>query len=428
MNHNKDLILIVDDQPNNLKVLSSVLSDKYSLSVAESGIRALSILEKMTPDLILLDIMMPEMDGYEVCQRLKKDEKLKDIPVIFLTARTDIEDIIKGFEVGAVDYITKPFNFQELQVRVKTHLGFAHAKETILIQKAELEKSNTQLLEAHNEMQKLNEDLIVAHDAVQEHANKVNLINQKLIESEYKLRRTNNDLIQSNNEKDKFFSIIAHDLKSPFSGFLGLLDMLNDDSDEIGEDDRKHMISALDNSAKNLFSLLENLLEWSRIKRDAIKYYPRNIKISKPLESILSLLNPQAVIKDIEIVNNIDIDQEILADEMMITTILRNLISNAIKFTYPGGKIELNSNLSNDFFQITVSDNGMGMDEDTLGKLFKIDEQITNLGTSSEKGTGLGLILCKEFTRILGGNIEVESKLNEGSKFILSLPNKNLFL
>lgn len=427
MNHNKDLILIVDDQPNNLKVLSSVLSEKYSLSVAESGIRALSILDKMKPDLILLDIMMPEMDGYEVCERLKNNEDLKDIPVIFLTARTDIEDIVKGFEVGAVDYITKPFNFQELQVRVKTHLSFAHAKETIIVQKAELEKSNTQLLEAHNEMQKLNEDLIVAHDAVQEHAHKVNIINQKLLESEFKLRRANNELTKSNSEKDRFFSILAHDLKSPFSGLLGLLDMLNSD-DDINEDERREMISALDSSAKNLYSLLENLLEWSRIKRDAIKYNPRNMKMAKPLKSILSLLQAQAEMKDISFENNIDEQHEFLADEMMVSTILRNLMTNAIKFTSPGGKIELSSSVTNDYFQICVSDNGVGMNEETLGKLFKIDEDITSLGTSSEKGTGLGLILCKEFAKIQGGNIEAESEPNKGSRFILSLPNSRHFI
>src|SRR6056297_2739106 len=131
----KDLILIVDDQPNNLKVISSVLGDKYSISVANSGENALKILNKVTPQLILLDIMMPGMNGFEVCEKLKANEGTKEIPVIFLTAKTEISDLVKGFNYGAVDYITKPFNATEVKVRINNHLSLAHAKNQIKAQK-----------------------------------------------------------------------------------------------------------------------------------------------------------------------------------------------------------------------------------------------------------------------------------------------------
>ena len=127
----KDLILVVDDQPNNLKLIANVLGQEYSLSIANSGINALKMLENGVPDLILLDVMMPEMDGFEVCKKIKENENTKNIPIIFLTAKSDIDDIVKGFDYGAVDYITKPFNLIEMKVRIKNHLSLYHAKQEI---------------------------------------------------------------------------------------------------------------------------------------------------------------------------------------------------------------------------------------------------------------------------------------------------------
>ena len=173
----KDVILVVDDQPINLKVIASVLSQDYSLSIANNGVNALKMLEKGLPSLILLDIMMPEMDGFEVCQKIKENEKTKDIPVIFLTAKTDIKDIIKGFDYGAADYITKPFNTTEMKVRVINHLNLYHAK---------------------NELKEMNQKLLLSQEAV---------------------KSANQQLEQSNKEKDKFFSISPMTSKARLTGF-----------------------------------------------------------------------------------------------------------------------------------------------------------------------------------------------------------------
>ena len=220
----KDVILVVDDQPINLKVIASVLSADYSLSIANNGINALKMLEKGLPDLILLDIMMPEMDGYEVCKRVKENEKTKDIPIIFLTAKTDINDIIKGFDVGAVDYITKPFNPTEMKVRVVNHLNLYHAKK-------EIER-----------------------------------MYQKLLMSQEALENANKQLEQTNKEKDKFFSIIAHDLKSPFNGIIGLSEMLRDDARILDTDSIIKYAGLIHSSTQQTFDLLKNLLEWARMQ------------------------------------------------------------------------------------------------------------------------------------------------------------------
>lgn len=423
-NKNKNgSILVVDDQPNNLKVISSVLNEEYNLSIANSGEKALKILDKIKPDLILLDIMMPDMDGYEVCKRIKMQSHLQEIPIIFLTAKTDIEDIIKGFDLGAVDYITKPFNIKEVKVRINNHLNLAFAKNIIIEQKNELEKYNKQLEETQLELEKRNEDLIIAHDAVEEHAARIVRMNQVLMESEYNLKEANKDLKKSNSEKDKFFSIIAHDLKSPFSGLLGLLEMLDNNESDFTESERKDVISTLYNSSKNVYSLINNLLEWSRMQQNSIQFSPEEVYVSDIITSVIELSEFKAKEKNISIINIIPDNTRITVDPMMIATVFRNLISNAIKFSNERTTITLEAeDLDEKFYEFSVIDEGTGIDDIIKNKLFKIDEHITNVGTNNESGTGLGLILCKEFINKHGGEIGVESEVGKGSRFYFTLP------
>lgn len=380
---NKDLILVVDDQINNLKVISSVLGDTYSLSLAQSGTKALEILKKVKPALILLDIMMPGMNGFEVCEKIKADENTKDIPVIFLTAKTDIEDIVAGFDYGAVDYITKPFNMKELIVRIQNHLNLANAKAEIIRQKNEIAEYNDQLIEAEKELTK------------------------------------------ENKEKDKFFSIIAHDLNSPLMGLVGYIKLINQKYDDINDTKKRAMLGRLLESAESLQALIANLLEWSRSKRGKIQLKPEMLNLADIANDVVMLLSNQSKEKNIEIINSIDNEFLIFADKNMLYTILRNLVSNAVKFSYEGGEILLEAGIRANDTVFSVADKGMGIDEDGIKKLFRIDSDYSTLGTNNEQGTGLGLILCKEFVDNHNGSIWVESEKGKGSTFYCAFPYKN---
>lgn len=422
----KEIILVVDDQPNNIKVISSVLSDHYTLSIANSGETALRILDKLTPSLILLDIMMPDIDGYQVCKIIKENSKLRDIPVIFLTAKNDIEDVVKGFEFGAVDYITKPFNTQEVMVRIKNHLNLVNANIKLKRQKEEIEDFLYQLEIAHKELTKRNEDLFFAHSAVEEHAFQVNQMNQKLLESEYKLKNTVASLINLNKEKDRFFSIISHDLKSPFSGFLGLLSLLDKDESKLDDETKRELISTLNQSAKKFYSLLEDLLEWSMLQTKKIRFNPIECMIKDLVDDIILVVDIFASTKQITILNNIPDDIIMNVDMNMMSSVFRNLISNAIKFSHKNSEIKIGVfEKKTDAITFLIEDKGIGIPESIMEKLFKVGENVIQHGTNFEHGTGLGLILCKEYIDMHNGNIWVKSAKGIGSVFYITIPFLN---
>lgn len=245
-------------------------------------------------------------------------------------------------------------------------------------------------------------------------------------EAEAKLREYAEELKELNATKDKFFSIIAHDLINPLGTFRDMARLLYDEYDTFNEAERKEFLVSIKESSKQVYVLLENLLEWSRSQRGLIKFNPDQVDLHIICQNAVYLLNLTSKNKHIEILNNIPINTNVFADANLINTVLRNLISNAVKFTPYGGLIEiglLENNISKDYTTIFVKDNGVGLEQDSIRKIFKIDNEQTSLGTSGEKGTGIGLILCKEFVDKHNGKIWVESKVGNGSTFYVSLPN-----
>jgi two-component system, sensor histidine kinase and response regulator len=357
----RDLILVVDDVTKNIQILGNFLREaEYDVAVATSGMQALSILEQVKPQLILLDIMMPGLDGYETCRRIKQQPGTHDIPIIFVTAKTDTEDIVRGFELGAVDYITKPFSRPELLARVRTHL--------------ELMDSRRQLFRA--------------------------------------LR-----------DKDKFFSIIAHDLRGPLGSFMSIAEYLSENLGELDIDEVQPLLMEMRNTGRGVYRLLENLLEWSRIQLGTISYNPVVMSFNEILDSISVILETQAARKDITFSVTGDASVQVHADHHMISTVIRNLVQNAIKYTDRGGSILLSLHSSSDDDVVTVSviDNGVGMDEMTTATLFDITNTRSLPGTEKEKGTGLGLILCKELISMHGQKLSVASEAGRGSTFTFTL-------
>jgi two-component system, sensor histidine kinase and response regulator len=354
-------ILIVDDIPDNLRVLGGILKDEgYKIRPVLNGDLALQVAEKEKPELILLDIMMPGMNGYEVCLRLKANPRLKDIPVIFISALNDTDDLVKAFESGGVDYITKPFQAAEVSIRVATHL---------------------------------------------------------------KICRQNAELRELNATKDKFFSIIAHDLRGPIGNMLSISEMISEKG-QVDEETLYKFLELQKELSQETLQLLENLLIWARSNTNRIEFEPVMLDLNCLIKESIEGIKLQALKKNISISDLTSATCEAFADENMIRLILRNLLSNAVKFTPKGGKVSVSVNSGIDQSTIiSVEDTGIGIPSEMMDKLFRIDVNNKRYGTEGETSNGLGLLLCKEFVEKHGGKIWAESDEGKGSVFSFSIPD-----
>ena len=361
-------VMIVDDTPTNLSVLIDYLNNfGFEILVAVDGEGAISSAIAGQPDLILLDIMMPGMDGYETCRRLKQDPITQDIPVIFISALSESIDKIKGFSSGAVDYITKPFQQDEVLARVTTHLT---------------------------------------------------------------LQRQKKELAELNATKDKFFSIISHDMRGIFVPIMGSTDIIKRMVKKYDDDRLNKFSKNLSSSVKNAIKLFENLIEWSRLQQGNMEFVQSKLSLKDLIAQTVDLFMEHQKSKNIKIINEVIDDFQVYGDENMIKTIIRNLISNALKFTNSGGKITLKAKKQDSLIEVSVSDSGIGINPDKVKDLFTLKQQKSVVGTGGEHGTGLGLILCKDFVEKHEGKIWVNSIVGHGSTFTFSLPelDKNLNL
>lgn len=242
------------------------------------------------------------------------------------------------------------------------------------------------------------------------------------IEFHEKLMAAQKEMELLNKQKDKFFSIIAHDLRSPFSGMLGFAEILIEDFAELSEDDKKFYIQGIYSSLKDLLTLIDNLLTWSRVQLNRVEFDPQEISLRNIVDSVFSSQKIAANNKQIKLESEISADIKAYADADMIETVIRNLVSNAIKFTNLEGTIKVNAIDRKDFIKVEIQDNGVGMKPEIANNLFKIDAHVTTKGTNEEKGTGLGLIICKEFVEKHGGTISVESEVGKGTTISFNLP------
>ena len=255
-------------------------------------------------------------------------------------------------------------------------------------------------------------------------------------DSEEQLRKYNDELNELNQSKDKFFSIVAHDLRSPFQGMLGFTDLILDEIDTLTKEEIKEYLQKVRDSSYSTFSLLENLLNWSRLQTGRMQYTPSDFSLSETIEVIFNLLDSNAQNKNIRLINNLSTDYSVFADRQMVHSILLNLATNAIKFTYPGGTVTFDAKFRNMFqgkgdtkfnlnqkcLEINVSDTGTGMSVDTIEKIFRIEDHFSLAGTDNEQGAGLGLILVKEMVEKHGGTLNIRSQEGKGSVFAFTIP------
>jgi signal transduction histidine kinase len=362
-------ILVVDDNPKNIQVIGTILREaKYEVGFAMDGKQALDMLQDSPDyDLLLLDIRMPVLDGYEVCRIMKRDDRYKEIPVIFLSASHETENIITAFDTGGVDYVTKPFNANELLARVNTHLQLKQRTLEVRNYALELEKLNA--------------------------------------------------------TKDKFFSIIAHDLRNPFEGILMITRPLLENLSSWSADELNKQIEMIISATESGNKLLENLLIWSRSQTGSIAFKPGDLYLESIILRCIDSIRAQAKAKNIRIDYNASTKIKVKTDESMFCHILRNLLTNAIKFTRNPGTVTILVEKITGAIAVSVIDTGIGISVSDKSRLFRIDGNIcSRKGTQNETGSGLGLILCKEFLDRMGGTIHVESEQGKGSRFTFTLP------
>lgn len=363
-------ILIVDDVMSNVLLLKVLLTnEKFQIATASNGRQALDQVEQEKPDLVLLDVMMPDMSGFEVSQQLKANPETSEIPIIFLTALNSTADIVKGFQVGGNDFISKPFNKEELIIRVTHQISLIAAKRIIVAQTEEL-------------------------------------------------RRT----IMG---RDKLYSVIAHDLRSPMGSIKMVLNMLilNLPSDNIG-DEMFELLTMANQTTEDVFSLLDNLLKWTKSQIGKLKVVYQDVDMIEVTEGVIEIFSMVAGLKKITIRLESPERLGVYADIDMIKTVIRNLISNAIKFSNEGTEILVTVETQDDIAVVSVKDSGCGIDEENQKKLLHTDTHFSTFGTNNEEGSGLGLLLCQDFVLKNGGKLWFESVKGEGSTFSFSIPLK----
>lgn len=377
MNSDKGNILIVDDTLENLQLLSNTLTDQgYKIRGAAKGQMAIRTARSFPPDLILLDIKMPGMDGYEVCECLKADEQTRDIPVIFISALDEVIDKVRAFQVGGVDYITKPFHVEEVLARIEHQLMIQRLS-------TQLQEQNKQLQQEIQERQKAEQAAAAANRA-----------------------------------KSEFLANMSHELRTPLNAILGFTQLMNRNPQLTAE--QRDFLEIINGSGEHLLELIDDILDLSKIEAGLIELNQKSFDLYRLLDNIEDLFQIQTEQKNLDfiVIVSPNVPQYIRTDEQKLRSCLLNLLSNAIKFTNYGG-VTLTvdkTKKSESSLQFSVSDTGLGIAPEEIETLFDAFVQ-TSAGRATAGGTGLGLAITKNFVELMGGEIRVSSVLGEGTTF-----------
>jgi len=400
----KQVILIVDDTPENLRVLGDLLEVDYEVRIATNGKDALEIVKISAPDLILLDVLMPGMGGYEVCRKLKENPETKIIPIIFISALGMSEQKVEAFREGAVDYITKPFYTEEVLARVRTHIQLSKLdalKHEIAVRKqAEelLNQQNTTLEAQFDELKVLTEEL--------------ELSNRNLEIS--KARAEENDRL-----KTAFLQNISHEIRTPLNGIIGFSDLLQDE--KITQVDVVTFTKIIKQSSNRLLETVNNILTISKIETGQISTLKSSFSLNGLIAELFNFYSPLAKEKGLDIQYKKNESTFIYTDESKLHQIFINLINNAIKFS-SNGTINFGFDITNEMVTCYVKDNGIGISKDMFDIVFERFRQGSFKTTRGYEGAGMGLSICKGYVELIGGSIWIESEINEGTSVYFTIP------
>jgi Signal transduction histidine kinase len=362
-------ILIVDDVVSNVLLLKILLSnEKFQVCTANCGNMCIEQAKSEKPDLILLDVMMPDISGFDTAVILKKDPETKDIPIIFLTALNNPSDLVHGFQVGASDFLTKPFNKEELVIRVMHQITVVAAKRII--------------------------------------------------------EKQNRELMTTISNRDKMYSVIAHDLRSPMASIRMVLNLVvTAMSPDIVGPELFELLDKANRESEEVHDLLDNLLKWTKSQTGRLNVVLQDLELNDIIPGVVDIFEMIAQTKKIKLtLLGTETPLTVRADNDMLKTVVRNFMSNAIKFSPEESSIEICMKAEGDFAKISVTDHGIGIAADRLDTIFHKGE--TTYGTGGEEGSGLGLQLCQDFARKNGGDVMVESVEGQGSTFSVLVPLK----
>ncbi|HJX70346.1 MAG TPA: response regulator [Bacteroidales bacterium] len=382
----KPEILIVDNIPGNLNFISDILyNEGFGITVATNGQDAIDITREKHPDLILLDVAMPSMDGYEVCRILKEDDSTREIPVIFLTAKGEYEDILKGFDSGAVDYIPKPFNTSELISRVKTHVELRRQSEEL--------KHLNQILE----------------DKVIERTVQLQTLNDSLTIANQNLSKAYKELSNLDKAKNEFIRHINHELRTPLQGIHGLVRIM---SEIVENPEEKEYIKSIDFLVKRLVKLSELSLLFTEVRTENYQLKQERVSLSDCVSCALQNFDKQE--KQIQIsLDPIPEDLFILADQKLVCACIGIVLDNALKFSPDNGTIEMKVRHEDKTIRLEVADDGPGYSEKAQEHLF----DLLSADNINEEfyGFGIGLATAKIILDLLDASIEIENKSEGGA-------------
>ena len=406
----KPNILIVDDTLENLQFLSDMLCQNgYSVTAAPDGPTALMIAGNAPPDLVLLDIRMPEMDGYEVCARLKSDAKTKNIPVIFLSALDELQDKIRGFSLGGADYIAKPFQDEEVLARVKTHISLKRMQQSLEEQNIVLRGEITERKKAEDALKKINEEL-----------------ESRVQERTAELLKAKNEAETANRAKSAFLACISHEFRTPLNPIIGMADFLLNEAQPGSREEE--FLSVISVSGRQLLHMVEELIELVRLEAEGIQLKKNQVALKSFLHSVGANLSWCAGQKKLKFgyETDADVPDEIVADIDVLNTILDRIGKNAVKFTEKGEIVisvrKESEHETGGMLRFSVKDTGAGIPADRMQDIFKDFTQAEHVLTRKYGGIGLGLTMIRRLVHHIGGKIWAESIEGEGSTFHFTFP------